>query len=328
MATIRKRGPYQWEVRVRRKGYPVQSKTFESKSDAEAWAATMESEMARGVFRSYHEAERTPLETLLQRYAREVTPAKKGAVQELCKLKLIGRHPLARYAVAMIGGKELAEYRDARLQEVGPKTVRDDLILLGHVFRVAMQDWSLVLPHGNPIDAVRKPRIGNNRRDRRLVADEETRLFSACREYGEPLPSIVRLALETGMRRGEIAGLLWQHVYLDKRVIHIPETKNGEPRDVPLSSRAAAALKALPRNINGRVFDMRADSITQAFSRACKRAVIAGLRFHDLRHEATSRFFEKGLNPMQVAAITGHRTLQMLQRYTHLRAEDLAKLLG
>jgi integrase len=185
-----------------------------------------------------------------------------------------------------------------------------------------------VLPHGNPIAAVRKPKIGNNRRDRRLQGDEEKRLLSACREYGEPLPSIVTIALETGMRRGEIAGLLWQHVHLDRRVIHIPETKNGESRDVPLSSHAVSVLKALPRNINGQVFNMRADSITQAFSRACKRAGIEDLRFHDLRHEATSRFFEMGLNPMQVAAITGHKTLQMLHRYTHLRAEDLAKMLG
>jgi len=284
--------------------------------------------MARGVFRTYHAAEQTTLGDLLQRYAQEITPAKKGAMQERSKLRLIGRYPLARYAVARIGGKELAAYRDTRLQEVGPKTVRDELVILGHVFKVAMQDWGIVLPHGNPIAAVRKPKIGNNRRDRRLQGDEEKRLLSACREYGEPLPSIVTIALETGMRRGEIAGLLWQHVHLDRRVIHIPETKNGESRDVPLSSHAVSVLKALPRNINGQVFNMRADSITQAFSRACKRAGIEDLRFHDLRHEATSRFFEMGLNPMQVAAITGHKTLQMLHRYTHLRAEDLAKMLG
>ena len=103
----------------------------------------------------------------------------------------------------------------------------------------------------------------------------------------------------------------------------------------------------MPRNISGRVFSIRADSITKAFSRSCARACehvfdrlegeksecancegIKGLRFHDLRHEATSRFFELGLNPMQVSAITGHKTLQMLQRYTHLKAEDLAKLLS
>jgi len=288
----------------------------------------MESKMARGVFRSYHEAERTTLETLLQRYAHEITPAKKGALQERSKIKMICRYPLAQYSVANIGGRELAEYRDTRLQEVGTKTVRDDLVLLGHLFKVAMQDWGIVLPRGNPIDSVRKPKIGNNSRDRRLNTDEESRLFSACKEYSEPLPGIVIIALETGMRRGEIASLLWRHADLGRRVIHIPETKNGEPRDVPLSSHAAGVLRTLPRNINGRVFDMRADSITQAFSRACKRAGIEGLCFHDLRHEATSRLFEKGLNPMQVAAITGHKTLQMLSRYTHLRAEDLAKMLG
>ncbi|BBF65303.1 site-specific integrase [Acidithiobacillus sp. 'AMD consortium'] len=107
-----------------------------------------------------------------------------------------------------------------------------------------------------------------------------------------------------------------------------PDSKTGDPRRVPLSSRALAVLDALPRRMDGEVWGVRADSITQAFARACHRAGIEDLRFHDLRHEATSRFFEKGLNPMQVAAITGHKTLQMLKRYTHLRAEDLAKILG
>lgn len=328
MATIQKRGPYQWRVQVRRKGYPVQTRTFETKPDATAWARMVESEMDRGIFRSISEAERTTLAELLIRYGREVTPQKKGWLQEKSKLKTISRHPLAQYSVANIGGKELAEYRDARSMEVSPKTVRDELVLLGHLFKVAMQDWGIVFPHGNPIDAVRKPKTGNNKRDRRLIGDEESRLMAACKDYGEPLPSIVTLAVETAMRRGEIANLEWGYVDFEKRILHIPETKTDEPRDVPLSSRAITVLRKLPRNIHGRVFDMRADSITQAFSRACERAEIDDLRFHDLRHEATSRFFELGLNPMQVAAITGHKTLQMLQRYTHLRAEDLAKMLG
>ena len=108
----------------------------------------------------------------------------------------------------------------------------------------------------------------------------------------------------------------------------VPDTKNGDPRMVPLSTTAAGILRDLPRRIDGKVWGVRADSITQAFDRACRRANIEDLRFHDLRHEATSRLFEKGLNLMQVAAITGHKTLQMLKRYTHLRVEDLAKLLG
>ncbi len=130
------------------------------------------------------------------------------------------------------------------------------------------------------------------------------------------------------MRRGEIAAMKWEHVDLKTRTLTIPETKTGEPRRIPLSSRAVAVLKSLPRRIDGYVFGMRKDSITQAFDRACKRAGIEDLRYHDLRHEATSRLFERGLNPMEVAAITGHKTLQMLKRYTHLRAEDLVAKLG
>ena len=120
----------------------------------------------------------------------------------------------------------------------------------------------------------------------------------------------------------------WSDIDLKKRTAHLPKTKNGEARTVPLSSRAVATLEALPRNLDGRVFGVTYEGIHQSYVRACRRAGITGLTFHDLRHEATSRLFEKGLNPMQVAAITGHKTLQMLKRYTHLRAEDLAKLLG
>ncbi|MBE7567263.1 site-specific integrase [Acidithiobacillus sp. HP-11] len=130
------------------------------------------------------------------------------------------------------------------------------------------------------------------------------------------------------MRRGEIAAMQWRNVNLRTNVLWVPDSKSGDLRRVPLSSRALAVLTPLPRRVDGQVWGIRADSITQAFERACRRAHIDDLGFHDLRHKATSRFFEIGLNSVQVAAITGHKTLQMLQRYTHLRAEELAKLLG
>ena len=120
----------------------------------------------------------------------------------------------------------------------------------------------------------------------------------------------------------------WEHLDRKARTLLIPETKTNTPRKVPLSAKAMAVLDALPRQIDGRIWGMRPDSITQAFERVCEAAKIEGLPFHDLRHEATSRLFEKGLNPMRVAAITGHKTLQMLKRYTHLRAEDLVGMLG
>jgi integrase len=109
----------------------------------------------------------------------------------------------------------------------------------------------------------------------------------------------------------------------------LPETKNGESRGVPLSLAAIQVLKALPRSVSGAVFPgVTSEAIKRAFIRACRRAEIENFRFHDLRHEATSRLFEKNLDMMEVASITGHKTLQMLKRYTHLRAEDLARKLG
>ncbi len=130
-----------------------------------------------------------------------------------------------------------------------------------------------------------------------------------------------------------MVGLLWQHIDLKHRVAHLPLTKNGEARSVPLSSKARAVLAALkPPDVDaptGPVFaGLTGEAVKRAFIRACDRAGLDDFHFHDLRHEATSRLFEKGLNPMEVASITGHKTLQMLKRYTHLNARDLAAKLG
>ena len=136
----------------------------------------------------------------------------------------------------------------------------------------------------------------------------------------------VVLALETGMRRGELLSVEWGNVDLNRRTALLPITKNGDSRGVPLSSRALTVLRSLPPSTTGRVFgDLTADAVKLSFRRTTVRAGITGLRFHDLRHEATSRLFEKGLNVMEVASVTGHKTLQMLKRYTHLNAVDLGR---
>ena len=141
---------------------------------------------------------------------------------------------------------------------------------------------------------------------------------------------VVLFAIETGMRRGEILSLCWEHVHLDKRYVHLPETKNGDSRDVPLSPQALELLGGLPRNIRSdqKVFPLHFEALNSSWRRACFRADIIDLRFHGLRHEATSRFFEKGLNVMEVAAITGHKDLRMLQRCTHLWVKHRARKLG
>jgi integrase len=131
------------------------------------------------------------------------------------------------------------------------------------------------------------------------------------------------------MRQSELVGLKWKNIDFQRRTAFLPHTKNGESRSVPLSAEALNVLGNLPRSISGDVFPgLTTTAVKKAFTRATRRAEIEDFHFHDLRHEATTRLFERGLNIMAVAAITGHKDLRMLQRYTHLKAEDLARKLG
>ena len=220
----------------------------------------------------------------------------------------------------------IAKYRDERLRKVSGTTVVKDLNILSLVIKTAMTEWGFNLP-GNPVASVKKPKE-NKARDRRLVEGEYERLVTECGErknyWFKPM---VVVALETGMRRGELLSLEWKHVHLDKSWVYLPMTKNGEGRDVPLSRRACDELQALPNNISGVVFPISITALRGLWDRSIRKADLQDLHFHDLRHEATSRFFELGLNVVEVAAITGHKDLKMLQRYTHLRAEDLARKL-
>ncbi|MBU2762246.1 site-specific integrase [Acidithiobacillus caldus] len=340
-----------WQARIRKKGYPQQVKTFRSKAEAERWAKAVETEMNRGMFVSRSESESTTLNDLLDRYSREVLPTLKGGGREASRISAL-RAGLGQYSLAAITSSLVAKYRDQRLATVsdktgrplGPQSVKHEIGLLQRALRKAVMEWGIALPGGIPTAMVSKPKMPKAR-DRRLVDDEEARLLAACAKARNPwLRPVVVFAIETAMRAGEMLesqkpdgagnmvragpGLQWSNVDMDKRVALLPTTKNGEARDVPLSSRAVEVLKGLPRTLDGRVFGVTYEGIHQAFVRACRRAGIEGLHFHDLRHEATSRLFEKGFNPMEVSAITGHKTLQMLKRYTHLKAEDLAKRLG
>ena len=169
----------------------------------------------------------------------------------------------------------------------------------------------------------------NKPRERRLKIGEQDLLIKECSVSKNVwLKPVVLLALETAMRRGEVLTLKWENINLSQQTCHLPMTKNGSSRNVPLSLDAISILNDLARSFDGRVFPISNTSLRGLWNRACRRAGITDLHFHDLRHEATSRFFEKGLNVMEVATITGHKDLRMLQRYTHLRAEDLAKKLG
>lgn len=375
MATFRKRGPYQWEAQIRRRGYPAQSKTFETKAEAEAWANMIESEMSRGVWVSRGEAETTTLHEALTRYETEVVPTKKGAVQEESVLRACRMEDIAKRPLAAIRGADVARLRDRWLKDYRPATVLRRLAVLSHVFSIARKEWGME-NLSNPVELVRKPQP-NNARTRRIAAgdaaskaagsnDAETdrgaqdgELERVVAASGSALlPPIIWLAVETAMRRGEIVAMRWEHIDLKRRVAHLPATKNGSARDVPLSSRAVALLQSLKDpsvhvmetvddDVNadfGRVFEIRSDAVTRAFERAVTRArnlyveeckttnqrsdgkFLTDLRFHDLRHEATSRL--ASIFPMhELTKITGHKDPRMLMRYYHPRAEDLARRL-
>ena len=324
MATFRKRSG-SWQALVKKKGFGQIARTFDTKGEAEAWAKVIEAEMVRGVYLSQKEAESTTLEESLDRYEREISSSKKGHLQEKKRIRTWKSHPLAKRFLASIQGKDIAAWRDARIKSgSSANTVRLDLAIISHLFEIARKEWGM---EGlkNPVKSIRLPSPPAGR-DRRLQPGELEKLLESV---SEEMNQVIRFALETAMRRGELAGMTWEMVDLKKRTVTLPETKNGQKRIVPLSSVAATILKdrISTRRIDGKVWNIGLDAISQDFAKACQKAGLSDLHFHDLRHEATSRFFEKGFNPMEVSAITGHKTLQMLKRYTHLRAEDLAERL-
>lgn len=358
MATFEQRDSGWWQAKIRRRGYPIQSRTFPKKIDAEAWARGVENAMDRGVFVSRAEAESTTLKEALERYQQEITPRKKGAAVEHYRIAGLLALPLAARTLAGIRGAEVAKLRDARLAAgLAPSTVAKELALLSHLFGIAQKEWGIEVD--NPVKKIGKPKI-DNARDRRLSAEEMTYLLAALDDPGaavkikdrdrrnEWTPTIARFAIETAMRQGELLALDWQHVDLARQTAHLPDTKNNTPRTVPLSLAAVTLIKGggdVVRLRRGKVFATTASALKQSFSRAvargrrnyladCKKAgnepaagFLADLTFHDLRHEATSRLAEK-LQLHELMKVTGHKDTRMLARYYHPRAEDLAKKLG
>ncbi len=334
-----------WQAKVRKKGYPIQTKVFRTKRDAVEWSAVVESEMVRGVWKDQAETKSTTLIDLLKQYAKEVTTIKKGRDAELYRIEAMKRLPLASLAVTKITGKVIAAWRDQRLQEVSGSTVNREMNLLGHVFEVARKEWGISVD--NPCRDVRRPKH-NPARTRRISDVEIKWLLAAMDECRTPwLRSVFLLSLETGMRRGETLNLDWRYVYFDKQTVWLPNTKTDESRYVPLSSRAVEILQGLFKGkMRGPVFPVTANAVKLSWQRTVLRArrlytqdcealtvasdpeLLVDLHFHDSRHEATSRAFEKGLNIMEVATVTGHKDLRSLKRYTQLRAEDVAKKLG
>lgn len=339
MATIRKRGA-KWQAQIRRQGCPPVTKSFFTKDDALRWSREHERLIDRGETLQVRVAQSlvTPTVTdLLDRYEAEVAPGKRSGSDRFL-LRQIRRHSTGRLGADQLTSAHVAQYRDDRLKTVSGSTVRKELALLAHVLKVACDEWCVRIATES-VKAVRKPPAGRGR-DRRLKPEELGQLKNALRSCRNPIVEQVFLfALATGMRRGEALSLKWRNVDLHNRTALLPLTKNGEARVVPLSPAALSVLarlndarqqppEALAAGSCDSVFPISANALRLSWERVKRRAGITDLRFHDLRHEAISRFFEVGLSVPEVALISGHKDARMLFRYTHLRADAVAAKLA
>lgn len=324
MATIRKRGS-KYQVQVRRQGSPNISRSFILLSDAKAWARLEEARADRGeLVAPRRDLAGTTLGCLVRRYLNEVVPTKRGRRDETIMLTAFLRHPICKRPVLSVGVADFARYRDDRLGEVTPATVRRQLNPVRHLFEIAREEWEMPLA-SNPV-AQLKLRVTDDRRERRLTEREKERLLIAAERQRNPVVvQVVHFALETAMRRGEILSLRWEQVDFGRQCVKVLTTKNGFARSVPLTHDAVALLRGIRRDCAEAVFPITGNAVRLAWERIRTHAECPDVRFHDLRHEAISRFFEMGLTVPEVASISGHRDLKSLSRYAHAGISEIRR---
>ena len=321
MATFRNR-KNKWQARVRRSGQPDVTKTFLIRTDAEKWARSIEIEIDRGSYINTSYAQKTLFKDLIQQYLKEVTPTLKGAHEDTYRLRKMMRNPIGELNLSELTPNKIANYRDERLKEVKPNTVIRELAYISSMINHARREWGLNII--NPVAQIRKPSQPRGR-ERVLNDAEMSRILRELEKLNPFMKPLCEFALETAMRRGELLSLHWDHIDLVKRTAYLNITKNGSSRFVPLSTKALNIINRMPRNISGRLFPLKLNTVSMGFVKAVRRADINDFHFHDLRHMALTRLSSKFTNILELAAISGHKELKMLQRYVHIRAEDLAK---
>ncbi len=345
MATIRKKGKFQWHVQIRRQGYKSVTKTFISEKEAQEFARAIESDMDRGIYQEKSSSSSTTIEKLAKKYIEEVSPHKKNEVEDIRLMKVV-IEKFGKFYLSNLKPLMIKQWID-ELKQKGRagSTINHHLSALSSLIDTAIKEWNYSLPD-NPCKHVKRSSPGKAR-DRRLLENEENWILEECTlSRNEFLLPAILLSIETAMRQGELFSLDWKYIDLENQIAEVFDTKNGDDKTVPLSKKAVSVFESMPGKHEGKVFKCSQHGIASSFRNALERArekylvecktlsiepqkgFLVDLRPHDLRHEGTSRFFEKGLSIMEAATITGHKTLGMLKRYTHLKATDLAKKLG
>lgn len=316
MATIRKR-LNKFQVQVRKEGKNI-SKTFTNKSDALKWAKEQEVKIEQGSFSTKKES--VTLAFLLDRWEREVLVNLKSWSVERYKVALVTKQ-LGHIPLDQITSSLLASYRDKRLATASNQTTKHELGLIRRAMKKAIE-WGYV----DSVPYVSSPTLKGQARTRRLKGSELNLLLSSVDDY---LRHVIVVLIETAMRRGELAKIKIKDIDLEARLIHLKDTKNGEDRVIPVSTRALESIEHL---INAAQSDLllnyRKEWLTEKFITHCKAIGLDNFRLHDLRHEGVSSLFEKGLNMIEVSSISGHKDLSMLKRYTHINPSKLIDKIG
>lgn len=332
-----KNGKTVYRVRVRIKGQSLQTATFERKTDAKRWASSTEAAIREGRHFKATEAKRHTLCEMIDRYIRDVLPHKGESMQRDQWSQLTWwKDKIGSCLLSDVTPSLIAEYRDLLLKEVGlrgkkrsPASTNRYMAALSHAFSIAVKEWGWV--DDSPMRKVTKPKEPRGR-VRFLGDDERETLLAACKKDKDSfLYPIVILALSTGARKSEILGLTWGDIDLNRKVAILHKTKNDERRALPLAGHALDEIKKLASirridtnllfpDVNGK----KPVLIRPAWERVLKECGITDFRFHDLRHSAASYLAMSGASLAEIAEVLGHKTLQMVKRYSHLSEQHTA----
>ncbi|MGC6511825.1 MAG: tyrosine-type recombinase/integrase [Parvibaculales bacterium] len=323
MATIRKRnGKFQAQVR---RGGVFKSATFFKKSDAEAWARQVEAAVCSGRVQPFV-YEPSCLAEIVERYKREITPTKKGREFEHIVLKAMLREKWMHLPLQQLGSRHFTAYKQARLEKVSASTFRRQYGLLLAILRHAELEWQWAAPTSSATK-IALPKAPKTAIQRISVADEKA-IFDAADGLKNPyMTPLIALAITSGLRRGELLSLRFKDWDRAGNWLLVREAKSGHPRQVPLFGKGLDAVISLWPSNQEMIFPITPNAVKLNWNRLRIAADLPNIRFHDLRHEAISRLFEKGLSMPEVASISGHRTPSQLFRYAHADFARIQNLL-
>jgi len=336
MASIIQRGRA-WRAMVVRRGQRV-SATFDTRAGAERWAIHTEAAILDGAkVEAIQPRLGNTVEALFKRYGEQISPTKRGCRWEQIRLSMLARDfAIFRGSVESLDATALSEWRDARLANKSAHTVNRELNLISAVMNVAKKEWRTPGVKENPVHAISRPPVPRPRKQR--VSEEQRKTIcdalgwdgiSQPKDAKQWVAFAFALALETAMRKGEIVRIRWRDVRLEKRHIHLPLTKNGDERNVPLSSKAVALILMLRHGEPAEhLVPVSIGNLDKLMRRARDATGLREVRFHDSRREAATVMSKRLSNVLELAAVTGHRSLHVLKGYYEPSPEDLADKLG